>query len=217
MGKALVDPIKAQAKEVDALRKMNKDRMDALRADFLAPRVAYDAEVLAHKQYIASTIDDLTFGNRKVGEFKVRPSLDDWSARIDHLESMDVSPEIFGDRSDEVAALRVTALGQAEQARDVWIEEEAALEAGRKALKIQQDAEAAQRHAAREKETKEVIKDTVEKAGGTQKAIDAIAQAEVHNDIIKALVANEVCSVAAGKALITAIYKGKIPNLSINY
>jgi hypothetical protein len=217
MGKDLVDPIKAQTKEIDALRKMNKDRCDALRQEFLAPRVAYDAEVAAHAKAVADAFELFNHGHLKVAEFG-NTELADFEVMIERFEAVEMTESFFGARLKEATESKATGLKLVEARRDKWVEDEKLREAGRKALQVQQDKEAADRHAARQAEAPTKAPESAPTAPAPSiDASDAYDKAKVHRAIVEDLVKAEVCSEAAARELVKAVYNGKIRNLSISY
>ena len=147
-GKSLVDPLKQEAKKVDAQRSIAKSRGAELKADFLFPRTQYDAEVAAHAKAITDALELMQNGHHRVGEFRTT-TLAEWDAHLAAINAVELSESFFGDRLADARELQGTAIEMNTARRAKFIEDQAALEAGRAALKVQQDAEAAKRHAER--------------------------------------------------------------------
>ncbi|MBT8449085.1 MAG: hypothetical protein KJO69_05320, partial [Gammaproteobacteria bacterium] len=217
MGKSIVDPIKAEAKQYDALRKMSKDRLELLRSEFLAPRTDYDNEVQQHLAAVAAAFDLWAFGHNRVNEFG-EPTEADFEAMREKMEAPELTESFFGERLKEAREAKESGLHLLGMRQKQWVEDQALKEAGRKALQAAQDKEAAERHAAREAEKKQVqesLKD--ESSESIKRTVAAIEQAAVHNRIISDLDALGVCSAAQGKELIRAIFKGHVKGLKIEY
>jgi len=200
-GKALVDPIKAQAKEIDALRKMNKDRCDALRQEFLAPRVAYDEELAAHKKAVADAFELFNHGHLDVAEFGTT-KLEDFDKMVEKFKSVEMTQSFFGDRLDEAKASYETGLYLLEQRRERWIEDEKLREAGRAELKRKEDEAAAQRHHER-------LKSEQEKAPDDSKAS---AKNAIYGQLVNYGMPKE-----NAKKFVLAIANRQIKHLEINY
>jgi len=147
-GKAIVDPLNKQIKVTNDQRKTAKERAVAIRRRFMSPRDAYDDEVLQHNQQIAKAFELMHMGHKTVGEYKAA-TVGDWDTLIATIEALELTAELFGDRLKEAQLLQGESLEMNRARRAKFVEDEAALEAGRAALKVQQDAEAAKRHAER--------------------------------------------------------------------
>ena len=147
-GKSLVDPLKKEAKKVDGQRKIAKDRGAELKANFMLPRTEYDAEVAAHVKAVAESFEMMQGGHHRIGEFRAA-TLAEWDAHIEAVKAVDLSESFFCERLAEAREVQGESLEMNTARRAKFIEDEAAIEAGRVALKVQQDAEAAKRHAER--------------------------------------------------------------------
>ena len=220
LGKELVDPIKAQCKEIDAQRKMVKDRMDALRDEFLAPREAFDQAEVTRVKNVAAAIELFQYGHLKIAEFS-KPDMARWDALYAKVHGFEISECVFQDRFNEAKMARSAALDLICNARDKWIEDEQALEAGRKALKEQEDKEAGERHAKRQAEAAAT-------AAAKPKAPDAPAaekpapesKKEREARVNRAIMANlrDIgLSAAAAHNVVVALYRGQIPHVTTDY
>lgn len=166
-GKSIVDPIKAQAKEVDAMRKAAKERMTAIKAKFILPRVQFDEEVADHARRVNDSFELMHHGHKGVGEFG-KATAQEWETIIANIEAIDMAEELFGDRLDEAKALKADSLDLNRRRLAEFVEAEAALEAGREALKDKQDAEAAERHKERETAKAKLVMDSVDTGSGAK-------------------------------------------------
>lgn len=222
-GKGLVDPIKAQCKEIDALRNMVKTRLGALGKEFMQPRVDHDEAIAAKAKKLADAFDMITNGNARVGEFKTRAEVSDWDSRVNELEQFEVKEDLFGERATEASEALTMALTMAKHLRDKCVEEEKALEAGRVALKAQEDAEAAARHEARQKEKAASIAPAPATKPMTATALNDSESAErerkgvVHRQIVTQLKKSSGVSEETAQSIVRDIYHGRIQGLQIVY
>ena len=146
-GDEIVRPIKTQIKEVDAQRKLVRDTCDRLRADFLKPREEYDAEIKRREQEVAAAFELFERGWQKVGEFR-EPTQKEWDDLVAKIEGYEIDPELFGERAADAEAARSTGLEVAKLKRQKFIDDAAALEAGKKALADQKAKDIADQQAA---------------------------------------------------------------------
>lgn len=211
MGKSLVDPIKAQAKEIDALRKMSKDRLDALRQGFLEPRVAFDAEVAAHAKAVAEAFELFNHGHLKVAEFG-SITQEHFDKMFADFEAVELTESFFGDRLEEAQNAYATGHRLLEQRQERWVEDEKLREAGRKAVQEQEDAAAAKRHAERQAQQK----DEEPKQPETPKAPAFTVEASAKNAVYGQLV-NYGMPKEQAKKFVLALTAGQINHLSISY
>lgn len=218
-GKEIVDPLKAQCKEVDAMRKKIKDRMDALRDQFLLPRSQYDDEIKAHEKAVADALELFRYGHTKVGEFKA-PTIEEWDALLEKVETFSMDEGFFADKLTEAKELQATAIDMIKLKRDQFIEDEKVKEAGRKALQEQQDKEAAERH--KQREEAKAKADAEAAKTPAQKPAAPLSKREVetttHRQIVSAITELGLdISKDQSVGILTAIYQGRIKGLAIQY
>ena len=217
-GKSLVDPLKQEAKKVDAQRSIAKSRGAELKADFLFPRTQYDAEVAAHAKAITDALELMQNGHHRVGEFRTT-TLAEWDAHLAAINAVELSESFFGDRLADARELQGTAIEMNTARRAKFIEDQAALEAGRAALKVQQDAEAAKRHAARvqEKEAKDKLKVKPEPAVAAPVSMSKMADSPMTaaKNLVYGQLVNYGMTKEQAVKLINAIQSGQIKHLQI--
>lgn len=223
MGKGLVEPLKKQCKEIDAARKVVKDRMDKLRSDFLKPREEFDAKEEARVKQVADAFDLFQYGHLKIGEFR-KPDAAAWEALAKKVEEYEVIEEVFREKTNEAKQLQGMAIENIKLAYGKWKEDEAALEAGRKALQEKQDREAAERHAKRlEEQAKaaEAKKEAQAKAPESGEKPRPLTlqerQAVVHRNVAAGLMAHAGLDEEQAKKVVREIYKRSIPYVTITY
>lgn len=227
IGDGLVRPIKAQCKDIDAKRKMVKDRMNALRDEFLAPRVAFDDAEVARVKFVADAFDLFQHGALKIGEFS-KPTIEAWDALLLKVTEFEITEEVFKDQFDAARETRKMAVETIGMARSKWMDDEAALEAGRAALKLKQDEEAAERHAKRQIELAAEAEEKAKAKAAAPKA-EAPAAAEKPaeepqrerearvNRAILAKLKDLGLSDKDSKAVVCALYMKQIPHVSTDY
>jgi hypothetical protein len=213
-GKSIVDPMNAIIKETNSQRKVIKDRGIDIKADFMLVRDQYDEEVAAYTKAINDLGELLQYGHIKLAEFR-KPTEAEWRTFLTDVSAAEVSMSLQGDRYDEFVKLKAESIDLNQRRYDEFIETEKALEAGRIALAREDDAEAAGRHAARQKA---VTPTAAPKPDGKAPAVTEPTDAEIlsacKNTIFKDLVDFGLEKTAA-KQLVIAIAEGRIPNLQI--
>lgn len=218
-GKSIVDPIKAQAKEVDAMRKVAKERMTAIKAKFILPRVQFDEEVANHARRVNDSFELMHHGHKQVGEFGTA-TVQEWETLIANIEGIDMAEELFTDRLDEAKALKAESLEMNRARFAKWKDDEAALEAGREALKIKQDEEAAERVKVREaekaaRESQEVPPVAESKAGAKEATKPAVTpETTAQNSVYRTLLEHGMPHEGAFK-LVNDITSGEVDHLKL--
>jgi len=103
IGKALVEPLKADAKKVDADRKLYRDGLDALKAEVRKPVTDWEAAEAAKAASLAKAFDHLeasSVAHNPLGELFSDTVL---QAKLNQLESLEVAD--FGDESAKAQEL----------------------------------------------------------------------------------------------------------------
>ena len=217
-GKAIVDPLNKQIKVTNDQRKTAKDRAVAIRRRFMSPRDAYDDEVLQHNQQIAKAFELMRTGHKTVGEFKAATE-SDWDALIEQIDALELTESNLGDRLKEAQSLQVESLEINRARRAKFVEDEAALEAGRAALKAQQDAEAAKRHAervaAQEKSEGDTAPAKPQESAKPSDGLTAPSPAAAVKNVIYGQLLNYGMPKDQAVKFINAIEAGQIKNLKI--
>ena len=194
-------------------------RMTAIKAKFILPRVQFDEEVAAHNRRINDSFELMHHGHKEVGAFG-KPTAQEWETLIANITDIEMAEELFGDRLDEAKALKADSLDLNRARLAEFVETEKALEAGRAALKIEQDKEAAERHKAREadkaaKESQAVPPVAEAKAGAKETPKPAVTpMITAKNSVYGALRKHGMDGVDA-VTLVDAIEAGEIAHLQI--
>jgi len=104
LGKALVDPIKAQSKVIDAERKLYRDQLEAIKAEVRKPVTLWEDEQAAAKAKVDQHFFELEQAGVSTspvtGDIYPEVSL---QKKITHIESINLDD--FGDRSEEAEIL----------------------------------------------------------------------------------------------------------------
>jgi hypothetical protein len=109
LGKALVDPIKAQSKEIDKERKYYRDELEAIKAEVRRPVTLWEEEQAAAKAKVEQHFFELEQAgvstSAVTGELLSEVQL---NKKIAHLEGIDLAD--FGDRSDDAEQMQSAGL-----------------------------------------------------------------------------------------------------------
>lgn len=227
LGKALVDPIKAQSKEIDKERKLYRDELEAIKAEVRKPVTLWEDEQAAIKAKIDQHVFELEQAG--VSTSPVTGELLSESAllkKIKHIEGINLSD--FGDRSEAAelvaragltrirAALQqrkdADELAELRKAKEVREAEEARV-ANEKRIA---DAAIAKHEAAKiDNAPKATVEDLKSELESPQ--TDADKRRSVNLKILNELTSRYGMPDAQARLLISAIVNNKIANISINY
>lgn len=214
--KVLIKPLMDDLAITNAKGKTTQDRGKSMREKFIEPLTAYEDEVLRHQQQIAKAFELMHMGHKTVGEFKAATEAD-WDALIIEIDALELTEELFGDRLKEAQAAQGESLEINRARRTKFVDDEAALEAGRKARKVEEDAEAAKRHAARVKE-QEAKEDPIAKTPGSG-LIPHLAAPENPKRAAMNAIYQQLCQYGCGSSVAREFVKdvnaGKINHLQI--
>lgn len=97
-GKELVEPLKAQAKKVDAVRKLIREELDSLRDDVRKPLTEWEnaekARIASHQEMIERIGALANAGDQEL-------TSDDLKERLATLEAFDLNPELWEEFHEE--------------------------------------------------------------------------------------------------------------------
>jgi len=242
LGKALVDPIKAEAKVIDVERKFYKDELAALQAEVRKPVTLWEEEQSRVKAAIAQAFFELeqdgVSTSPVTGELLSEAML---SKKIQHLENVDLTE--YGEdseKAEQLAAAGLTRIKAAlQQRKDADELAELRKAAAEKEAKDKQEAndkriadEAIEKHEAAKKEaaeklenhpvTKEIAaKGTPHVGLDLSASIKETAHSDHKRDVNRQLLADFAkagnISEDDAKAIITEIVRGNIANIQITY
>ena len=157
-------------------------------------------------------------GHHRVGEFRTA-TLAEWDAHLAAINAVELSESFFGDRLADARELQGTSIEMNTARRAKFIEDQAALEAGRAALKVQQDAEAAKRHAERvasqEKAKGDAAPAQPKEVAKPSDGLTAPSRAASVKNVIYAHLINYGMSKERAVKFINAIEAGQIKHLKI--
>lgn len=226
LGKALVDPMKAETKVIDVERKFYKDNFGELQAEIRLPVTLLEEEEARAKAAIDQHFFELEQAgvttSPVTGELHSEVKLQN---NLKHINGLD--PSVFGDRYSD-AELLISA-GKTRIAAALKQREEAdELDALRKEAaerKAKEESEANEKRIIEEHEAKKAaeVKEAPEKrtASEVRAIVETLKAPKTKLAINQALVVafREVAGIEAGQAkvILTAIAKSQIPNISINY
>ena len=152
-GKSLVEPLKKQAKAIDAVRKLFKDELDELRDIVRKPLTEYEEKEKERKEAMAKAISDIADLCLPLEDGGTLETLQD---RMVKLEQVDLNPELWGEFYEEAKdtyGTTVTKLKAIIADREKYEAEQAEL-AELRALKEKQEREERERKIAEEAKAK---------------------------------------------------------------
>jgi colicin import membrane protein len=238
LGKALVDPIKAESKVIDVERKFYKDELGALQAEVRKPVTLWEEKQAA----IKAAIDQHFFELEQAG-ISTSPATGELLSevqlqkKLDHLNSVDL--KLFGDQDEKAEIMakagwtRITAaLKQSKDAQELLD-----LRLAETARKATEEKEADRLRIIAEYEEKKVAeaespivtekKYDMPSHSPMSKILPEITEARktklsVNQALVKAFCSaggEHHCGINEGQArvILTAIAKDQIPNISVNY
>lgn len=212
IGKDLVADWKEKSKKVDNERKRARDFLDALKDEIRQPLTQWENRVAAHEEAIAQIRGLLTF---------------DYDPTADHInQRIAKAHELYGREWEEFAgnakAVYDMALEDLQQRFDRRVKyeaEQAELENLRKE-KEERDRQAqldkAKEEGAAEERRKTEQKKAQEDAEAKRREADREHKAKINRAALAAIMAEGVTE-EMGMKILTAIVKGKVPNVSIRY
>ena len=229
LGKALVDPIKAEAKVIDKERKLYRDELEAIKAEVRKPVTLWEEEQAAAKAKVDQHFFELEQAgvstSSVTGELLSEVQL---SKKIAHLESINL--EDFGDRSED--AEQMTAAGltrikaalqqrkdadELDELRKAKAKQEAADARAADEKRIADEAvakhEAAKKEAAESKVAPVVV---AKNESVSKRDSEAIKKVQVNRQLLESFCLHGMLE-ADAKRLIGAIVNNKIPNIQITY
>lgn len=230
LGKALVDPIKAEAKVIDKERKLYRDELEAIKAEVRKPVTLWEEEQAAAKARIDQHFFELEQAGISTspvtGELLSEAAL---NKKLQHLTLIEL--EVFGDRSEEAEILisagstRITAAlkqrkdaDELDELRKAKAEQEAADARAADEKRIADEAiakhEAAKKEAAKSKITPATV---VKNETVTREAKSYFDKKQnVNRQLLEAFCLHGMIEDDA-KRLIKAIVNNKIDNIQITY
>lgn len=139
-GKELVEPLKAQAKKVDAVRKLIREELDSLRDDVRKPLTEWEnaekARIASHQEMIERIGALANAGDQEL-------TSDDLKERLATLEAFDLNPELweeFHEEANDVFGTTIVKVKAMLATREKYEAEQAELEVLREsALKREQE------------------------------------------------------------------------------
>ena len=243
LGKALVDPIKAEAKVIDVERKFYKDELAALQAEVRKPVTLWEEEQSRVKAAIAQAFFELeqdgVSTSPVTGELLSEAML---SKKIQHLENVDLTE--YGEdseKAEQLAAAGLTRIKAAlQQRKDADELAELRKAAAEKEAKDKQEAndkriadEAIEKHEAAKKEaaeklenhpvTKEIAAKGTPHVGKNDNTAPVKDTEEydhrmkINRDLLGKFVQFGGITEDQGKAILREIVRGNIANIQITY
>jgi len=231
LGKALVDPIKAEAKVIDVERKFYKDELAALQAEVRKPVTLWEEEQSRVKAAIAQAFFELeqdgVSTSPVTGELLSEAML---SKKIQHLENVDLTE--YGEdseKAEQLAAAGLTRIKAAlQQRKDADELAELRKAAAEKEAKDKQEAndkriadEAIEKHEAAKAEAAESKITPVTVVKNETVTPEAKSYSDHKRDVNRQLLADFAqagnISEDDAKAIITEIVRGNIANIKITY
>ena len=209
----------------DAMRTQAKRIAELEAAATLAAQQAADAAEKAAQQAAAEESAAQAIADRRAGEERIRREAAEKATREAVEAAAALVAKAEKEKADAVAASLKAEADAIEAAAKVERDKKAAVEKAaqeqaaavaeteRKAAALAAQVEA-DRKAALERDAARL---TAEKAEADRKAANVRHQASVNNKALAALVALGIMNEEAAKTIITAIAKGQIPAVTINY
>jgi hypothetical protein len=212
IGKDLVADWKEKAKKVDNERKRARDFLDALKDEIRQPLTQWEGRVAEHEEKIAQIRGLLTFDHD--------PTADDINQRIARAHEIhDRKWEEFADNAKAVYDMVLEDLQQRFDRRVKYEAEQAELENLRKEKEERERSaqlEKAKEEGAAEERRKAEQQKAAEDAEAKRREADREHKAKINRAALKAIMAEGVTE-DMGMKILTAIVKGKVPNVSIRY
>lgn len=128
VGKELVDELKKQPALIDATRKRARDFLDQLKDEVRRPLTEWEAEqarIEAERQARLQAINDSIEEIRAAGRVEFGTSAMELCGRIEALNADVLTPERYGDRTEEAEQLRAQVLADLKQKHQEQLQREA--------------------------------------------------------------------------------------------
>ena len=241
MGKDHVAEIKAKAKATDECRKTWRDAMDELRDQVLKPVIEYEQREENRVREIEDRIAHIrSFAQADDGEGRFFTSAE-LRDRRDQLHALDVDEDTFAEftekahaqwgyvaktietliagaeaeeaKAAEEEALRQKQAEEAKAAEEKRIREEAAAQE-RARIEREQERKRIEEENARMQEEREA---EALRAAEQKRIQNKQHRGKVNREIVASLQEHAGITEATAKAVVTAVAKGQIPGMTINY
>lgn len=128
IGKKLADEQKEIPKKIDATRRQVREYLEALAAEVRRPLTEWEAEqarIEAERQARLQAISDRIERIRAAGRVEFGTSAMELCGRIEALNADVLTPELYGDRTEEAEQLRAQVLADLEQKHQEQLQREA--------------------------------------------------------------------------------------------
>ena len=225
-GKDLVKPIKEQAKAIDANRKILRDELDALKAEVRQPLTDFEN---AERERIENHNEAIRYINelgKLVGDDGAPYSSDYLKASLDEVFAVVCTEDCCDEFAEQYASAKAAAISSLKPA----IERQVKAEAETKELEELRQLKAQKEHEEHEAQLKteaaeQARLDVITELEAEQKRLaneqakreaDKRYCAKINTEAKNAIIALG-CDDAMAKQIVTAIAKGIIPNVTINY
>jgi hypothetical protein len=233
LGKTLVEPLKARAKEVDAKRKGVRDRLDALKKEILEPVESYEAAQMKRVDDLQAKVDNIKKHASDRDDFGMFLSSEQLKAKLEKVNAI-----VIDDSYAEFSMQAKVAMHDTQAMIQVHIknaQDREQQEAERKE-KEREEREAREKQIAEDAAERERKRLTTEeenkrvREAAAKKKQDEEKQARIsnknHRQTVKNQAANEIAAMLnvasfdptdMAIAIIEAIEAGQIPNVSISF
>lgn len=236
-GKDIVSVIKEKAKIIDSQRKIWRDECELIRDEFRKPLTEWEETEKQKEQKIIDMIEDIELMSST--SFELIPS--DIEAIIAKVKGIDVSSEIFGDKTPEAKLVKYETIESLESTLEKSIEFHKKKAEEMEALKAKHIADAERAAAERERklvadanererkliaENEAALKaqaDLIERKARQEadaekaRSEDREHRKRINNEIVYSICATGMLDEDQSKELLRLIHTGEISNLKIVY